>query len=83
MTEESTEVKLAVLTEQVKGIREQQKAHAETTQSMFTKLFEGLDSLKADMNRGKGVFAAALTISGVVGGIITLIVNFLSEHGHK
>lgn len=67
-------VEIAVLKEQILGIREQQKAHAENTDKLFAKLFEEIDELKAAMNRGKGVLAASLSIAGILGaGLMALV----------
>lgn len=61
------DVKIAILEEQLKAIRDQQKTHAETTEKMFTKLFVEIDILKAALNRGKGVLTASLTFAGALG----------------
>jgi hypothetical protein len=76
------DVKIAVLEEQLKGIREQQKAHAEASEKQFTKLFTKIEELEAALNRGKGVFAASLTFAGIIGAGITALVEWVLT-GHK
>lgn len=73
-----TEVKIAVLEEQLKGIREQQKTHAENTEKLFVKLFAEIDILKGALNRGRGIFAASLTFAGVIGAAGTAIIDYLT-----
>ncbi|MCE9565860.1 MAG: hypothetical protein K8U57_27865 [Planctomycetes bacterium] len=75
-------MKIAVLEEQLRGIRQQQKTQAENTEKLFDKLFEEIDKLKAAMNRGRGVFAASLTFAGAIGAGITATLEYLSW-GHK
>lgn len=74
---DTQDIKIAVLEEQIKGLREQHKAHADTTKEMLGKLFDEMDELKSAMNRGKGVFAASLTFAGVIGGVISIIAEQL------
>lgn len=77
-----SDVKIAVLEEQLRGIREQQKSQSDQTRELFTKLFNEIDMLKTAMNRGRGVFAASLTFAGAIGAGATAIIEFLSW-GHK
>jgi hypothetical protein len=72
------DVEIAVLREQISGIREQQKAHAENTEKLFNKLFDEIDELKAAMNRGRGVFAASLTFAGLIGAAATALIEWLT-----
>ena len=73
------DIKIAVLEEQIKGLREQHKAHSDQTRELLTRLFDEMDALKEAMNKGKGVFAASLTIAGVLGGIISTVVQWVTN----
>lgn len=80
----NNDIKIAVLEEQVRGIREQNKAQFDSTKSMFdntqsmiSKLFEEMDELKRAMSKGSGVFAASLTFAGVIGFAISIVVQWL------
>jgi len=74
MTDDNT-VKIAVVEEQIKGLREQQKSHADNTAQKFDMAFEKLDNITEAMNKGKGVFAASLFFAGVVGGLFAKLVT--------
>ena len=71
-------VEVAVIQEQIRGIRDQQKLHSENTEKLFTKLFDEIDELKAAMNRGKGVLAASLMFAGLVGGAASGAVEYFA-----
>lgn len=75
-------VKIAVLEEQVRGVREQNKAQFQSIQDMLTKLFSEMDELKEAMNKGKGVFAASLTFAGVIGGAVSIALQWILSKGH-
>jgi len=60
-------VKIAVLEEQIKGIREQQAVHAKDTRERFDAMGDKLDELLAMMNKGKGAYAVLFLISGALG----------------
>lgn len=76
------DIKIAVLEEQVRGIREQNKAQFDSIQNMLTKLFREMDELKEAMNKGKGVFAASLTFAGVIGGAVSIALQWLLSRGN-
>lgn len=73
------ETRLAVVEEQIKGLREQQKAHAAETKQMFTNLSCELKELTEIMNKGRGAFAAALLISGSLGAMVVKLLTFVAE----
>ena len=73
-----SDIKIAVLEEQIRGLREQQKAHADQTKELLTRLFNEMDELKTAMNKGKGVFAASLTMAGILGGAISAAFQFMT-----
>jgi len=81
-------VEIAVLKEQMAGLREQQKAHAIASETRSNELATAIKGLQKDvgevvglLNRGKGAWAMLLVLSGVVGGIVvkigTLIIQAL------
>ena len=63
-------VKIAVLEEQMKGIREQQAAHAKDTRERFDHMESKLDELLTMMNKGKGAYAVLFLLSGMIGAAI-------------
>lgn len=79
---ESGRERLIRLEVQLDGLREQHKAHSERTEKLFTKLFEGVDELKAVMNQGKGAYAVSLMVAGAIGGVIVKTMGyFLGKMG--
>lgn len=81
MSTNEHDVKIAVLEEQMRGIREQNKAQYDNLQSMLRKLFSEMDELKEAMNKGKGVFAASLTFAGLVGGAVSIALQWVLSKG--
>jgi hypothetical protein len=63
-------IKIAVLEEQVKGIREQQSAHAKDTRERFDVMDSKLDELLVVLNKGKGAYAVLFLMSGVIGAAV-------------
>ena len=75
---EDAKVEIARLQEQIKGMRDQQNTNAETTEKLFNKLFARMESLEAAMNRGRGIFAAALTFAGAAGAAATCLIEWMT-----
>lgn len=86
---DNAKVEIAVMQEQIKGIREQQKAHAETTarsfddqnkkmDSNFALIFSSLEKINTAMSRGNGVFVACLSFAGMIGAAITWAVTYVA-----
>jgi hypothetical protein len=71
-------VEIGRLQEQLRAVQTQQAQYAANTEKLFDKLFNEIDVLKAALNRGRGVFAASLTIAGIIGGTATALVEYLS-----
>ena len=67
MKEQEHAIRIAVLEEQIRGMREQQKSHNTATQHRFDELDDKVDQLIAVMNRGKGAYAVSLALAGVIG----------------
>lgn len=76
-------VAIAVINEQISGIREQHKAHNEQTQDKLNSMEHKIDELTAIMNRGKGAYAASMAFAGVIGAAILAGVDFLSKVLHR
>ncbi len=73
------ETRLAVVEEQIKGLREQQKAHAIETRHMIAGLTEDIKELTEIMNKGRGAFAFALLVSGSLGAMAVKLLAFITE----
>lgn len=61
------EIKVAVLETELKGLREQQKAHATETQKALQSLSADIRDLMQVMNRGRGAFAFGLFLASAIG----------------
>ena len=71
-------VEIGKLQVQIQYFQAKHDASAINTEKLFDKLFDEIDVLKAAMNRGRGVFAASLTIAGMLGGTAAAIIEYLS-----
>lgn len=80
---DDNDIKVAVLGEQISGIREQQKAHADSTLTRFNSLDDKIDELTAIMNRGKGAYAASMAFAGIVGAAIVAVISAVVGFFHK
>jgi hypothetical protein len=74
----TNDVEIGRLQEQIRAMSDKQAAHAVNTEKLFDKLFDEMDSLKAAMNRGRGVFVASLTFAGLLGGAATAFIEYIS-----
>ena len=70
-------IKIAVVEEQVRGVREQQAAHAKDTRERFDltnnkidNMDGKIDELLASLNKGKGAYAMLVIMSGLVGAVV-------------
>lgn len=77
MNETDNAVKIAVVQEQIHGLREQARQHAATTKEQFDKLDSKVDELLAVMNRGRGAYAASLAIAGTIGAAALSAINYV------
>lgn len=78
MTDErQNAIEIAVVKEQINGLREQARQHAATTKEQFDKLDGKVDELLAVMNRGKGAYAASLAIAGTIGAAALSAINYV------
>lgn len=75
-------VRIAVIEEQIGGLRQQQKAHSEAAQRRFDSMEGKIDELAAIMNRGKGAFAASMALAAAIGAILIQVINFTASLFH-
>lgn len=84
------DIQIAVLQEQIKGVKEQQKVNAENTKELFMAqslefnkkldaLFNQMSSVNASLNRGKGAFTASLLLASFIGGSIAMAVEYFRK----
>jgi hypothetical protein len=76
-------VKIAVLQEQISGLRQQQRAHNEVAQQRFNALENKIDELTAIMNRGRGAYAASMALAAGIGALLIQVVSVLTSYFHK
>lgn len=79
MNERGHSIRIAVLEEQIKGIREQQRSHNAVTQRRFDEIERKMDDFLAVINRGRGAYAASLVLAGLIGGFILKLGTLLSH----
>ena len=70
-------LKIAVIEEQILGLREQSRVHNATTQKRLDRMEKKLDELTAIMDRGRGAFAASMALAAGVGAVVIEGVNFV------
>jgi hypothetical protein len=71
-------VRIAVIEEQILGLREQQRAHHETAQRRLESLEKKLDELTAIMNRGRGAYAASMALAAGIGAFLMQAIDLVS-----
>jgi hypothetical protein len=81
--EHENSVKIAVLQEQILGLREQQKAHNESTQGKFAIIESKIDSILSTVNHGRGAYVASLAVLGTVGAAALGIISWIINYFHK
>lgn len=83
MPENENAIKIAVIQEQVLGLREQQKLYNDTAQRRFNGLEQKIDELTAIMNRGRGAYAASMALAAAIGAVLLEMVNIITSYFHK
>ena len=81
--ETANAIKIAVLQEQISGLREQQRAHNDTAQHRFNGIEDKIDELTAIMNRGRGAYAASMALAAGIGGLLLEAANIIGGYFHK
>lgn len=77
MIEQENAIKIAVVQEQIIGLREQQKAHSDATSRRFDSIDEKLETLMATLNKGKGAYAVLFLLSGLIGAAFFKAASFV------
>ncbi len=80
--EQHNALKIAVIEEQIIGLREQQRMHNQSTQKRFDGMEKKIDELTAIMNRGRGAYAASMALAAGIGAIIIEMVNIVTNFIH-
>lgn len=62
--------RLVAVEVELRGLREQQRQHALDTRDRFQSMDEKIDALLEALNKGKGAFAFAMILSGLIGGVV-------------
>ena len=83
VSETENAIKIAVIQEQVFGMRQQQKANNDITQNRFNGIEDKLDELTAVLNRGRGAYAASMALAAAIGGVMIEIINFVTSYTHR
>ena len=81
--EQENALKIAVIEEQIVGLREQQRLHNASTQKRFDGMEKKLDELTAIMNRGKGAYAASMALAAGIGAILIEAINIVTSLLHS
>src|SRR5690606_15348352 len=75
-------IRIAVVEEQIRGIREQQRSHNAVAQRRFDEIDRKLDELTEVMNRGRGAYAASLLLAGAIGAAVLKLLGLAVQlHG--
>ena len=81
--EHQNALRIAVIDEQIHGLREQQRMHNEATQKRFDSMEQKIDELTAIMNRGRGAYAASMALAAAIGAVLLEMVNIITSYFHK
>lgn len=82
MSEQQNAVRIAVIEEQIHGLRHQQKAHNDSALRRFDSMEKKIDELTAIMNRGKGAYAASMALAAAIGAILIEVANLAASVFH-
>lgn len=80
MDDHQNAIEIAVIKEQISGLREQHRNHAETTKKQFDALGGKVDELLAAFNRGKGAYAASIALAGLIGAVIIKGISAMASY---
>lgn len=81
--ETSNAIKIAVIQEQVLGLREQHKASNDVTLIRLNALEEKIDELTAIMNRGRGAYAASMALAASIGAVVIEAISRMAAYFHR
>ena len=80
--EHQNALKIAVIEEQIIGLREQQRLHNAAAQKRFDSMEKKLDELTAIMNRGKGAYAASMALAAGIGALLIEVISITTSFFH-
>lgn len=72
---DNMEIKVAVLEEQIRGLREQHKAQNEAQAARLASIEADLKTLVAAFQKGKGAYAVAVIIAGLLGAAVAKLIG--------
>ena len=81
--ETDNSVRIAVVEEQIRGLREQAASHNTSTINRLNHIESKVDDLMAIMNRGKGAFAVSVALAGTIGAAVMAAIQFIPSMFHK
>lgn len=81
--EHDNAIRIAVIDEQIAGLREQQKAHNESTQKRFDGMEKKIDELTTVINKGKGAYAASMIMAAAIGAVILAFISWIFSQLHR
>jgi len=81
--EQHNAIKIAVIEEQIAGLREQQRAHNDTTQHRFNGIEHKIDALAEVLNRGRGAYAASMALAAAIGGVLIELGSIAASYFHR
>ena len=77
MSDKNVEVKVAVVEEQIKGLRAQHKAQSDRINARLLELETSITDLLALMNKGKGAYALMVMISAGLGAVLIKVISYI------
>lgn len=75
--EHSNRVEIAVLKEQISGLREQHRAHSESTSKRFDGVESKIDQLLEGFNKSRGIGIALVIAAGIIGAALSKAIGIL------
>lgn len=82
MPEVTNALKIAVIEEQIHGLREQHRAYNVSAQKRFDGMEKKIDELTAVMNRGRGAYAASMALAAAIGAVLIETISLVSSLFH-
>ncbi len=83
MYESENAIKIAVLQEQLLGLRAQQEHNNHGMQCRLSALEGKIDELTAILNRGRGAYAASMALSAAIGGVLLAGIRIAASYMHR
>lgn len=83
MSESENAIKIAVVQEQLLGLRAQQEFNNDSMQRRLGGLEVKIDELAAIMNRGRGAYAASMALAAAIGGLLLEMIAIATSYTHR